>query len=689
MSAAGVVCRRALAHFRSLYCSAFAYAAYLAGSGALFAFNLESAEASRASAAAVWALSAAPFLPLAAAFAGMHSWSAERASGAIDLLLSAPVRERELAAGKFFGAWIAALAAVALFFVSSAGMLAAFSPKLYASLRFVSFLPGFLALAMQAAAWCAVAVFASACSVNAAAAAAATVALTAAIPRLAWAAFAAWSPEGRSAFGDFPLDAHVFDFASGVVSTGVAVSYFAFTWFFLFACSKRVALMRLAGRRNAGERFAIRLSVVLAFVFAGLAASLAWRLDATLDLPSAAGAQTRFSPRTRNILADARGGISAIAFLPRSDRRWRETARFLRSLERESREVGGVGLAVRFVDPGLDLGEARRLAAAGVSSPAVAFERDGRISGSISIDGDFGERAVASAIERIASPVRRRAIYWTAGHGETMFDDYGAGGMSDIARDLALDGYTSRKLSLSRDSIADDCALVVAAGPRTGFSQLETEKLAAYLDGRGGGEGGRFMYLAQGPDAGGALAQLLAARGIRISGEKGGEIVADGLDAAHPVTKPLCGEQILFDRPAAFEPSGSADAKDAHGADRTRFAKLVAAGGACFAAASERGAAGADLAVRPTRIVAIGDAGFVSNGALRTRANANRDFFLNAVKFLSGSDSTTDAGVEADRLVTGMDKTARRRFAACCAGIVPLAVLLAGFAIVAGKRRRR
>ncbi|MBQ7666960.1 MAG: ABC transporter permease, partial [Kiritimatiellae bacterium] len=152
MSAGGAVFRRALAHFRSLYCSAFAYAAYLAGSGALFAFNLESAESTRSSLAAVWALSAAPFLPLMAAFAGMYSWSAERASGAIDLLLSAPVRERELAAGKFFGAWAATLAAVALFFGSSVALLAVFSPKLYAALSPASFLPGFLALAMQAAA---------------------------------------------------------------------------------------------------------------------------------------------------------------------------------------------------------------------------------------------------------------------------------------------------------------------------------------------------------------------------------------------------------------------------------------------------------------------------------------------------------------------------------------------------------
>lgn len=692
MSQISAIFRRTVSRSRSLYSTALAYAAYLAGSGTLLAFNLESAEASRSAPAAVWALSAAPFLPIAAAFAGMHAWSEERANGTIDLLLSAPVRERELTAGKFFGVWLSTIAAAAAFLASSVASIAIFAPKLHAAINMTDFLPGFLAIAMQSAVWSAIAVAASVCMTNPAAAATVTITICAAAPRIAWAALAAWSGGGRSAFGDIPIDAHVFDFASGTISTGTAIAYVALTWFALFFCSKRAAMLRLRGSKCGGARFAANTAILLAAVFASLAATLAHRLDITLDLPTSQEAGTRFSARTRNILSESRGSVTAIAFLPRHDRRWRETARFLRSIERESREVGGARIYMRYVDPGLDLGEARRLSAAGIPVPAVAFERDERIAGYVAIDGDFGERAVASVIERIATPFRRRAVYWTTGHGEASFDDYGICGMSDMARDLALDGYACKKLALaSGDPIDDDCALIIAAGPQTGFSEAEAARLTAYLEGRGNGnEGGRLLYLAGPGQAkpGDTLLKLLSRWGMRVSSKRKpiGEVAAGGFNASHPVTRPLVGEQAILDQPSTFEPANIDDESSA-GADRTRFTRLLSLGDECFAAAAERGAAATDLAVRPTRIIAVGDALFVSNASLRSRANANRDFFLNAVKYLSGRDAMTDAGVENDRLVTGMDKNAKRRFALCSAAAIPIAALLAGLALVTARRR--
>ena len=88
------------------------------------------------------------------------------------------------------------------------------------------------------------------------------------------------------------------------------------------------------------------------------------------------------------------------------------------------------------------------------------------------------------------------------------------------------------------------------------------------------------------------------------------------------------------------------------------------------------------------RIVAIGDAGFVMNGQLAARANANRDFFLNCVAYLSGTDASVASGAESDALVTGFDREGRVRFAAVVAGAVPLAVFLV-LAAVAARRRRR
>ena len=97
---------------------------------------------------------------------------------------------------------------------------------------------------------------------------------------------------------------------------------------------------------------------------------------------------------------------------------------------------------------------------------------------------------------------------------------------------------------------------------------------------------------------------------------------------------------------------------------------------------------GADLAVRPTRLVAIGDPTFVMNGPLTSRANANRDFFLNAVAYLAGAEALGNSGASAVQLVTGMDRVLRARHALFAVVLLPLGVF-AFMALVVWRRRRR
>ena len=150
---------------------------------------------------------------------------------------------------------------------------------------------------------------------------------------------------------------------------------------------------------------------------------------------------------------------------------------------------------------------------------------------------------------------------------------------------------------------------------------------------------------------------------------------------------PLAGSRIILERPVGFMPSAAAEAGT--GADRIEFTPLAKAGTAVVAAAVERGVgAGADLSIRPTRIVVVGDPGFVMNGQLAVRANANRDFFLNCVAYLSGTDASVASGTEEDALVTGLDRAGRVRFASILAGGVPLALFLALFAVAVRRRRR-
>ena len=307
----------------------------------------------------------------------------------------------------------------------------------------------------------------------------------------------------------------------------------------------------------------------------------------------------------------------------------------------------------------------------------------------MAIDGDVDERRVASAIRRLTAPAGRRMVYWTRGHGETSFDDYGPYGMSDIARELMRDGYENAELDLAGEkSIPAGCAFIVVAGAKNGFSRQETEKVDAYLR-----DGGRLLVLA-GQEENGGVAALLPRWGMRLgeirpSGERtlaGGDVIVSEF-GSHPVSEMLAGSQAVFGNPVQFMPSAAAAAGTVL-ADRVDFSPLAIAGGAVLAAASERGAAGAGLSLRPTRIVAVGDAGFVVNSQLKSRANANADLFMNAVAYLAGSGTFYGSGAVAATLSTGMDLAASQRFFVISAVVAPGLLLVAMLAMCGWRRRK-
>ena len=106
--------------------------------------------------------------------------------------------------------------------------------------------------------------------------------------------------------------------------------------------------------------------------------------------------------------------------------------------------------------------------------------------------------------------------------------------------------------------------------------------------------------------------------------------------------------------------------------------------------AVEKGAAlKSDLAIRPARMVVIGDPSFFLNGALASRANANRDFFLNSVAWLAGLDVSGSVGIAGNVLSARMDRSRRVRFLMQAVGGVPLALMALGLVVVVRKRRRR
>jgi len=421
-------------------------------------------------------------------------------------------------------------------------------------------------------------------------------------------------------------------------------------------------------------------------VLSWLLVMLAIRLDFVVELPGMSAA-AQLSQRTRGILAESSGDIAVTCFLPRNDPRFRPVGHMLRSLRMEAAAQGGANIKVRYVDPRWDLGDAQRLVSAGVCENSVVFERSRRRI-AVPLSDNFGERLFASAILTLTTPQARNTIYWTTGHGEIPFDDYGLFGMSDISRELSRDGFRNIPLDLSRGSqIPADCALVAVAGAKEDFSRAEADRLDSYLK-----RGGRLMVLV-GEGGDGGLTSMLSAWGVRLSPEhpigaktlSGSDVVAP-ITLDHVITKPLVGTQIVMERPVSLEASATSSGAAAEGVE---FSELVRAGGRCIAASVERGSGmGADLAMRPTRIVVIGDSLFVMNGQLQARGNANLDFFMNCVAYLAGTGAITSGGEDGARLVTGMDRDTRIVFVKWVVGIVPGAVFLLLLAYSYIRRRR-
>ena len=209
------------------------------------------------------------------------------------------------------------------------------------------------------------------------------------------------------------------------------------------------------------------------------------------------------------------------------------------------------------------------------------------------------------------------------------------------------------------------------------------------------------------------MGALLSAMGVKILPYtvisqrtfSGTDVVARDF-AEHAITRPLVGSTVLFEAPVPLAPSAAAQAEgtsftelvrtdeaawgESEPATRpwTRDATTEPAGPLAIAVALERGAGVArDVALRPTRIVVVGDATFVANGALAQRANANRDVFLNSLAWLAGLDALTAPRTPGSTVATGMDRARWMRFGVAGAVVLPLVVLALG--LVAAFRRGR
>ncbi len=498
-------------------------------------------------------------------------------------------------------------------------------------------------------------------------------------------------------------------------------------------------ITRRAGGGRAGRkarRTASAFAIFLAAVLSCLVIALAYRLDLTWEV--SVGTVRLVSDRTRDVLAETQGTIKVVCFMDRRHPLFRPVSRLLRGLRQASRSVAGAEIVIEYVDPRWDLTRAGQLAAAGVPENALVFDRQRRklvvtvdemlskpsslragdaqsVRSDAAAGGVFrGEMVCASAVSRLSLPYERSVVYWVRGHGEARPDDYDElKGFSDIAREVKRSGFEIRPLTLpGLEHIPADCHVLVMAGARFALAAEEQALIEAFLQ-----RGGRLLVLVA-PRVTTGLEPVLEKWGLRVTSFVAasrrtltGQDVVISEFADHVITRSLANTSVVFGYPVCLE--AVTDASAGVAADRPKVTLLASTEGdgwgeshpdefprhfdaaselkgpVAVAAVSERGATvSQDVAYKPTRICVIGEADFVMNGALATRANANRDFFLNAISWLAGIDtgSATSLGGDAT-LVTGFSRKEWAYFLLGSAAVVP-AVFLLMFVLVSLRLRR-
>mgnify|MGYP001228255955 CR=1 FL=1 len=247
MTAVQVTWMREVRAFGGTFSGSVPVAAFLSVCGWTFVMLLRRHEGSVLQVQSIWGVSVAPWLPILSAVLTMRLFSEERATGMIDLLLASPIRERDLVIGKYLSAMTVMAAAVALSLLSPAVILPALSAPVQGTVRVSAFAATYAALLLQASTWCAAGTMLSVLFRNQAAAAVGALVLCSGLPVAVYAVVLAWIPSARTQVAWMPLLMHVYDFSTGLFSTGVLSLYATLTVCFLFGCSKMLACLRLRG----------------------------------------------------------------------------------------------------------------------------------------------------------------------------------------------------------------------------------------------------------------------------------------------------------------------------------------------------------------------------------------------------------------------------------------------------------
>ncbi len=461
------------------------------------------------------------------------------------------------------------------------------------------------------------------------------------------------------------------------------------------------------------------VDVILAAILALMVNVLAIRHPLRVDITRAR--HFSLTPETRRLLARLPGEVRLTVFLGADH----ELAREVRQLLREY-EHAAPRLRVEFVDPHRDLARSKELALqydvrepnvlvleAGSRTrllPAAELAEAGAAPGA---GRRFrGEQVLSNALRNLAQP-RKAVVYFLTGHGERRLDDFDPyAGYSILARTLEKRHMEVKALAFSGlGAVPADADLLVMAGPTHPVTRQETDMIQAYLN-----NAGRLLLLAD-PGRHTGLEALLELWGVRLTPDRvvgsaaGSQHLLVSAYGEHPVTERLNNVTTVLAMPRFVQPIPGAHRADEKEADRPRVSVLAACGElgwveraagqnppvfdpgvdlrgpAPVAVAVEKGPApGMAVALRPSRLVIIGDSALVANGALMS--GHNTAFFMNAMDWLLERDEFLALDPRPPAMIqAALDRAQLRRLSILLVAGGPALALALGAMIWARRRK--
>ena len=410
------------------------------------------------------------------------------------------------------------------------------------------------------------------------------------------------------------------------------------------------------------------LLVVVVFLgILGLLNFLSIRHSQRWDV-TASGVNT-LSDQTQKVLDGLPAPVHVTAFLIPDDQGTTAVENLLRNYEASS----GGKLTWETVDPATNLGMAQQYGIRAYKT--IVFQMGEKRQDSTGLtESDF-----TSALIKLTASAQPK-VYFLTGHGEKNPDAQTQDSYSQMKRNLTTENYQVETLNLlTQPSVPTDAAVLVIAGPRQPLGPDEVRAINEYLDRAG------HLFLMVDPRTAANAADIVQGWGITFSDglvfdpaspfqrdPRAPVVVRYGL---HKVTESLARDSLpmvlveatSINAPQSQQPGVTITKLAETSGDRS-FVKPVDAPGTDFVEGEDtRGpvtlavAVEADAPNAPTpggdqasaatptaappkakaRAVIVGDSDFASNAIEAVTSMVglnNRDFFMNSVGWLAGSD---------------------------------------------------